>query len=342
MINPYANVEWATANRVPAVSHEHGKAEQTVINLYDQGIRFLPMSNYYPSEPYYPGSTFFPGINYPDLIFAPNAEQHNMGGPRVNVATRLGSSCHVCSIGSMFSAGSPQGQTPLGCAGEDWRVVYNDIISLLLYPDAGGICINHPRWSERALDVDDICNMLTSFPDDVMGVEVYNQSCEDDTQTGWAVDIWDEVLIRGLRCWGFFAADHGGEISSAHPYPRPFYGRNILLVEDLTLYECLKAYREGRFYGQLSNTDLAFDSIRLTGRVLAVTVASDDAVTIRVVIDGRATEYSGRTAEVILPESVTYVRVEAHTEGDSIYSNPIMLKAGDTPRHKVPFAVMYD
>lgn len=342
MINPYENVDWGTVSYVQGISHEHGTTEATVQNLYGQGVRFLPMSNYYPSSPYYPASVYYPNITYEDLIFAPNAEQHNMGGPRVNVSTRLGSSCHVNSIGSMFSAGSPRGQEPLGCDGEDWRVVFNQIIGMLQYPDAGGICINHPRWSENALDVDDICNMHNMFPADVLGIEIYNQSCEENTQNGWSIDIWDAVLSRGIRSWGFCAADHGGEISSSHPAPRPFKGRNILLPEALTEYGCLKAYRTGRFYSKIENTDLCFTDITLSGSSLHVAVDSTDDASIDIICDGNHTLISSKSTDYAIPKNATYVRVEAITENDRIFSNPIMMTARTRKRGKVPFAIMYD
>lgn len=342
MINPYANVNWETTQYIQAVSHEHGTTAATVENLYDQGVRFLPMSNYYPSTPYYPASEYYPSVTHEDLIFAPNAEQHNMGGPRVNVSTRLGSSCHVNSIGSMFSAGSPRGQEPLGCNAEDWRVIFNQIIGMLQYPDAGGICINHVRWSENALDIDDVCNMHNMFPADVLGVEIYNQSCEENTQNGWSIDIWDSVLSRGIRSWGFCAADHGGEISSSHPAPRPFKGRNILLPETVTEHGCLKAYRDGRFYGKIDNTDLKFTNITLTDNLLSVSVDSTDDATIDFICDGSHHMQSGKNATYTIPDGSIYVRVESITANDRIFSNPIMLDVSVHKRGGIPFAVMYD
>lgn len=338
MLNPYDGINWSSALRVPSLSHEHGTAEQTVVNLYQEGIRHIAMSNYYPSQPYYPASQYYPGISYADLLFSPNAEHHTLGGPRVNATSQLGSSAHFNSIGSTFSSGSPSGESPVGCDRQDWRVVFSDIIGMLQYADGGGISINHPVWSEASLDVDDVMAML-DYADQVLGIEIYNQSCEDSTQNGWALEMWDEILLTGRRCWGFAVPDHGGEISSSHPIPRPFFGRNILLVPALTERDCLLAYRNGNFYAQLGKTDLRFTSIQTQG--LTLTVTTENASEIDVIIDGVPQTISGNSATVTLPSRAVYVRTAARSADDEIFSNPIIFREHGQTRRSVPFSILY-
>ena len=52
MHNPYAEVSWETAQRVPSATHMHLANQVQLENAYRYGIRHLPISNYYPSAPY--------------------------------------------------------------------------------------------------------------------------------------------------------------------------------------------------------------------------------------------------------------------------------------------------
>ncbi len=115
----------------------------------------------------------------------------------------------------------------------------------LLYPDSGGITINHPTCDLKAMLT------LLDFDERVLGHEVWNQHMyfgasapRPDTMSFY--DLWDDVLRTGRRCFGFFVKDH-------LLYGR---GRNVLLVSglsDLTVRErereALRAYRQGRFFG---------------------------------------------------------------------------------------------
>ena len=116
------------------------------------------------------------------------------------------------------------------------------LIEGLLFPDGGGITINHPRGSLESL-----LEML-DFDARVLGIEVWNQ------HTGFGgipmayYQRWDEVLRTGRQCFGFFVKDHA-------LYGR---GRNVLLVRTPPHStraererEALRAYREGRFFGVL-------------------------------------------------------------------------------------------
>lgn len=318
MINPYMGVNWDLTQKVCSVSHQHGVYDATVQNLYDRGVRHAAMSNYYPSKPYYPMEDFYTG-KYPGLLMSPNAEHHNLGGLRQN-GKKMTGSFHINSLGSMFASGHELGVEPKGYGDKGWESAFDEIIAGMQYPDAGGITINHPVWSQGTLDVNDICAALDYSPR-VLGIEIYNQGCEEQNQTGWALDWWDEILLTGRRCWGFCVADHGGESSYAHPAPA-FSGRNILLVDSFTEYDCLKAYADGRFYGKLNETDFHFSQIRFDSGRFSVTAPG--AEYINMVIDGACTRYDSESAAVNVPYNATYVRAEAHRSDDSLFTNPVM------------------
>ena len=320
LYNPYADTNWSTVQKVCSVSHQHGTADATVQNLYNRGIRHIAMSNYYPSQPYYPYENFYTGT-YDGLLTSPNAEHHNLGGLRTNGAT-LGGSCHICSVGSLFRSGSESGSEPLGYGNQGWKNAFDSIIDALLYKDAGGITINHPEWSKNALNISDIFAML-DYSTMVLGIEIYNQTCEDKTQNGWALNLWDEILLTGRKCWGFCVADHGGESSYAHPAPA-FSGRNVLLVDNFTEYDCLKAYTNGNFYGKLNETDFHFNNIEYNNGNFSV--SAPGAEYINIIIDGVYTRYEGSTVSVAIPYNSVYIRAEAHRSDDSLFTNPVIFR----------------
>lgn len=112
----------------------------------------------------------------------------------------------------------------------------------LLYPDGGGITINHPRGSLPPL-----LDML-DFDPRVLGIEVWNQHTAFGGTSMLYYQRWDEILRTGRQCYGFFVKDH---VVRAR-------GRNVLLVSSppgatrqQREHEALRAYREGRFFGLL-------------------------------------------------------------------------------------------
>lgn len=306
IINPYASVNWNNYEHIMSCSHQHGFTEDHLRCILAGGIRHAALSNYFPSNPTYPLEDFFETI--PDnVIGSPNAEhgyyaEHGL--------------LHTNSLGSFFKSGKPKGEYPAGVGGESWRTVFPKIIDQLQYPDAGGITINHPNWSN--LDVRMIYEMLDS-DDRVLGIEFFNGGSERGQQNGWDLDTWDTILCTGRRCWGFCVADHDGKREGE------WWGRNILLVPNFTEYDCLRAYRIGAFYGQILTSNLTFANISLNDRVLSV--SAPNATSVKVVSNGETKKtVSGTTLTYTVPYDAIYVRVEATNGEDSIYSQPIMFK----------------
>ena len=54
IINPYERIDFHTATRVKAISHEHIFKKSQVKYAYDRGIRYFACVNYLPACPSYP------------------------------------------------------------------------------------------------------------------------------------------------------------------------------------------------------------------------------------------------------------------------------------------------
>lgn len=337
--NPYKTASFESL--VPSLSHGHCRTiENTTITaarifnyIYRSGIRHIGISNYYPSTPVFPlenpqdktvvltgNGELESSIIPDDVIGYPNAEHHGVNIP----------SMHLNGIGSTFSSGSPEGSKPDGI-GSTWKYCVNEILSNLIEDDGGGVSINHPVWTAQystKMNAELICEVL-DFDERVLGIEIYNDTCEKNYNAGWALNIWDEVLLSGRRCWGFAVPDHDTEDYSFEDKATPprvkCKGRNVLLCEP-NAHACLKAYRDGNFYSQILDTDLRFNGINFDESTNKLNVSTSNANTIKVVIDSETTTYNGNAVTVDIPIDAVYVRVEAHSDTDSIFSNPIMFK----------------
>lgn len=313
MINPYQNVNWETVNKVQSCSHEHCENQSQFTTLMQSsGLYHVCVSNYYPSEPLY----LIPYTSDNQFIASPNAEHHTLSIKNISKG-RL----HINGLGSFFESGSPRGESPVGCNYANVSDIIPKIIDVLQYDDGGGVTINHPFWS--GLTAKDIIDIL-DVDNRVLGLEIFNSYKEhytdnvlDESMVG-NIALWDSVLSTGRRCWGFCVADHQGQITPT------WEGRNILLVNEITEHNCLKAYRNGEFYGKLGTTNLFFDNISFDNGEL--TVEAENADRIDIVIDGVLTTYNSQSTTVRIPSNSTYVRAEAHTDYDSVFSNPIVLK----------------
>ncbi len=255
-----------------------------------------------------------------DLIVSPNAEHHSF----------TNSSLHANAIGSMYSSGTFDAHNRFKTfengycygTGLPWQNVFEKMIDALLFQDGGGITINHPVWS--GLTFEEVCQML-DFDIKVLGIEVFNDTCTTfgDPTRGWAIKLWDEILMTGRKCLGFFVPDH--TINR---------GQNMLLVSEFTEHECLKSYRHGAFYGVINGTGLAFKSISLANNQLEVTLNQDAGIFIvadqkQVMREGGANSY---TYDIPLDTEgrpqIKYLRIEAYVSTvERIYSQPIMFQA---------------
>ena len=301
MFNPYKGVSFDS--QINGVSHAHCFNDTQLGYLDDGGIQYMALSNYYPSKPWYPLSEFFTEI--PEGAFgSPNAEFVRF--------TNVSGHVHINGIGSTFTAGDENDGSPH----TTWEVCMDNILANMQYIDAGGITINHPVWSAMGESL--VLEMLDYAPQ-VLGIEIYNHSCEVSNGTGYALDLWDSILSTGRRCWGFCVTDHGAQYASQWPWK----GFNVLLCNE-DEYDCLRAYRTGAFYSRLQNTPLKFTGINYLGRNVSVTCENADTITF-ITNTGR-TEKTGNEASYRPKNDDIYVRIEATGGTDRIFSNPISVK----------------
>lgn len=259
----------------------------------------------------------------PGVLEAPNAEHHSFlledGSPARNV--------HICSPGSAYASGTFDAHDLCKTVshgyssgvGEYWGAAFERMIAGLVYPDGGGVTINHPSWTK--LDRGLMLKMLDYDPR-VLGIEVIEDSGHNSEV------YWDWALSTGRQCFGFFVPDWHVE--------NKVFGVNVLCVEEKTVHACMKAYREGNFYGALNGLDeLAFTRIAFDGKT--VTAATDrpsrfEVVTARgVVKEQRGTEVSwtvDRDAPWHGPGHHVFARVKAYAIDGSdevLFSQPFML-----------------
>jgi hypothetical protein len=113
-------------------------------------------------------------------------------------------------------------------------------------------------------------------------------------------------------------------------------GRNILLVNAFTVQDCLRAYRQGRFYGAIRGSGLAFT--RISAEPYRVVVETNGANRIEFITEkGAALEVADSSGVFEVPQSadgkpnVVFVRIKAYdAHGETLFSQPIVY----TPKTK--------
>lgn len=327
MFNPYEHVDWSNSEKLHSFNHfhlnpirNHAQAKRIFQTGYDAGIRHFPFGDYVPSHHNYPLEDFFEeGFIPSDVLSAPNSEK---------VATlEHGKGTHFSALGSLYNSGGHHSEEPY----LPWRDKFDLILDNLLFEDGGGIVINHPRRNNS----NNRQNMIKlDYDERVLGIEAYSHRGERDYgNRGIAFDVWDEILLTGRKCFGFASPDENGGIWDI---PNNYgLGRNVLLVDELSEHKALKAYRDGNFYGQYSNTNLAFNEIRLDDWEIFVSSNADKIKFIIGEFNPSITSFQARTREiemftgdasVKLDKNTIYVRVFAESESDWIFSQPIFYK----------------
>ena len=257
------------------------------------------------------------------VLEAPNAEHHGFLLENGKSAGEL----HMCAPGSSFASGTfdahnlfktgSHGYSP--CSGEFWGTAIDRMLAGLVYPDGGGVTINHPTWTK--LDRELMLKILDHDPR-VLGIEVIEDS-------GWnSENYWDWALSTGRQCFGFFVPDWHVE--------NKVFGVNVLCVREKTVRACLKAYREGNFYGAQNGLDeLAFTRIAFDGKT--VTAATDkparfEVITARGVVKrAEGTDVSWTVEKEDYwqgPGFHIFARMKAYglDSDEVLFSQPFMLK----------------
>ena len=266
-----------------------------------------------------------------DVILSHNAEHHGF----------TNSNAHICSPGSSFASGTfdvhanyqlnKHGFT-VGFGGT-WQEGFEGMLEGLDYPDAGGITINHPTWFSRFTD-EAVFEML-DYDEAVMGIEIYNNYSArrnwlenpnyvaPDEDKGFSLNLWDRILRTGRRCWGFCVPDHSvcGD--------GDWNGRSVLLVSEFTEYDCLRAYRLGRFYSCLKNSGLTVEAFSVTDSAVSVKLSA--SAQIKFISDsGVLIDEVGDEASCELPMThgepdLVFLRVEvAEDSGERLFLQPLL------------------
>ena len=271
------------------------------------------------------------------MLEAPNAEHHNFIGENGRTIGAL----HMNAPGSTYASGTfdqwqkrrfqtgVRGGYAVGC-GEFWKTSIDRMIAGLIYPDGGGVTINHPHWSalrrHRILD-------LLDYDPRVLGIEVIEggHTCSEY--------YWDWVLATGRQCFGFFVPDHSVNRKDGD------FGVNVLVVPERSVHACLKAYRQGNFYGarrglgELKFTRIAFsggDTVEAeTDRPARIEVVTARGVVKRVK-KGTAIKWKMEGPPLAggsRSHANAFIRVKAYAtdgSGEELFSQPYMIE--DEPR----------
>jgi hypothetical protein len=373
--HPYSGLDWQKAVQINTTSHGHC-INQTFLDAYiKHRFGLMTISNYYPSAPTVPGKDFRSGHyrvhhdwpvmykgkrtegpfdwnriikpwagtleekyrrqypfkegakmfpNWPDdMLEAPNAEHHSFVDDNGSSTGAL----HMCAPGSAYKSGTFDARDFFGThsrgyhygSGEHWRTAIDRMIEGLIYEDGGGVTINHPTWTH--LDREFLLKLLDHDPR-VLGIEVLEAGTNSE-------NYWDWVLSTGRQCFGVFVPDWsiGNEV----------FGVNVLVVPERTVHACLKAYRQGNFYGaERGYGELAFTRIAFDGNEL--TVETDKparfevktARGIRMEAKGREVKWRKCTEEKPRKQdwgTDIFVRVKAYAldSKEVLYTQPIML-----------------
>ena len=268
------------------------------------------------------------------VLGAPNAEHHSFRLADGRGIVRL----HMNSPGSAFASGTfdqwqkrrfqtgERGGYNFG-SGELWSTAIDRMVEGLIYPDGGGVTINHPVWS--AYERPFVLDILDHDPR-VLGMEVIEGGCVNGET------YWDWVLATGRQCFGFFVPDHKIRLKDGS------FGVNVLVVPERSVHACLKAYRDGNFYGakrglnELKFTRIAFDGTTVeaeTDRPARFEVITGLGV---VKMEAKSTGVKwtmGGQYEWSAPRANAHVfaRIKAYAldgSGEELFSQPYMLTSG--------------
>ena len=370
---PYSGIDWSKAHQIKTTTHGHCTNQQMLDVYLKRGFEFLTISNYYPSAPTYPGKEVrndrhrvrqdfpvmvkgkrtdgpfewnkivgawvdelpeeqrkqFPFSStrplfkaWPEgILEAPNAEHHSF----------VGSPTHMCAVGSMFSSGTFDARNrfktvnhgyKLGSA-EPWRTAIDRMLAGLIYPEGGGVTVNHPRWSKLTQEH---LHEILDYDPRVIGIEVYNYSGGNKKKYPWSdywsLDYWDKALASGRQCFGVSVPDWA-----------PERGVNVLVVPERSVRACLKAYRDGNFYGAIFGDIVKFTRIAFDGKVFSA--ATDKPVRFELISKkGVVSSCNGTEFSWVLPSGTAaehgYLRLTATPESNSeemLFTQAQMLQA---------------
>lgn len=301
--NPY-QMDFSGFVEVISTTHAHAATDEQLATLashYDH----VAISNYYPSAPWYPMTDYYTAIPS-GFISSPNAEQARFSDRAAGV--------HACSVGSFLS------RDTASYGGTIYDMI-KQTVSTLQYPNAGGVTINHPTYSNlTGAAIESILKQSSG----VFAIEIYNGNVEaENSGNGYSISQWDYLLSKGIQVFGTATPDHEAQY---HPNEnRAGFGYCHVMVRAKTEQQILLAYGEGRFYCSIYNDGLKFTNIKYlpsTGLVASI----NEEATIRL-ITARGTVYEQVGSEVAYSPTAEdiYVRIEIERGNNKLYSNAIIV-----------------
>lgn len=185
----------------------------------------------------------------------------------------------------------------------------------------GGIRIlNHPNWEKDFghWSMEKVLKLPTLYH----GIEVFNGVVLRHAGYPFATDIWDQLLSRGIRIWGYANDD-------THDWEDIGNGWNVVNADALEREPILSALETGRFY---ASTGVALTTLCTEGNRVRI-VSSNGSVCIPVVDWGvELGRFRGRSWEFDLDTLVegkraTYIRFEIHGDArTAAWTQPIWIK----------------
>lgn len=297
-----SSVPWVYGiHEVVSCSHAHCETQEEFDEL-KQHYDHMAISNYYPSVPYYPLEGRFNNVG--NKLGSPNAEigvEGRYNGPHVN------------AIGSFISS-------PIGWDNIDDYI--RDAMRFMKTPNGGGITINHPKWTGSHSSASDILAIM-GMASGIIGLEVWNASCERLNGKGDSSEIWDAILSTGTQLFAMAVPDHEWQRSSEDIYGN---GYNHMLVTNFCEDEVLVAYRTGRFYCTKFNDGLKMTYIDFSNEGL-LSIEVNDASTYKFITATRNVEVTtaATSATFQTQDGDVYVRVEVYHGDNILWTNAIML-----------------
>lgn len=336
MSNYYPSAPYVPASKMTEgyyrLHHEHGVSVNGtfVEGPFDWNGIVAPWKNdinpkFRGEYPFKEGRKLFKPLP-PGILEAPNAEHHYFKMANGSMNGLL----HLCAPGSAYASGTFDAhyrfKTNKGgyCygSGERWETAIDRMIAGLIVPDGGGITINHPSWTKlnRAF----MLEILDHDPR-VLGIEVIEHGFNSE-------HYWDWALATGRQCFGFFVPDWAYDAK-----PNEVFGMNVLCVKERTVEACLRAYRQGNFYGALHGLgELEFTGISFDGKT--VRAATDKPAVFKVITArGVVKESKGTSVSWSVPDNgdrrgpvvEVFARVKASAMdgcGEELFSQPFMLQ----------------
>jgi hypothetical protein len=110
--------------------------------------------------------------------------------------------------------------------------------------EQGGLpIVSHPAW--MGLRVEEI-----AAHEGLPGIEIYNYICDSLNGKGLSLNIWDELLDRGRRLWGFAVDD----AHQSERHPGADRGWIMVRAPELSADAILRSIADGCFYSSTGPT----------------------------------------------------------------------------------------